>query len=208
MELAVGGDPWGWTCRTCRTCRTPALLCSATHRHQCGQGHLHEPGHVQPESPVRAHQHHADEVAKLPGLSVPSHLVKGVGNLLALQRGISHAIRHQSERGFPRYVTHSSRKSLAIVAVHNYLIAGCHQVHGHPDHGDAAVVALRTKTVNGEFLILLSSFGDTLGSRAHQSDAHLEQGQAPVEKAKQELRESDVPKAVVNLGCKAVKRVK
>lgn len=63
-------------------------------------------------------------------------------------------------------------------------------------------------TVNGEFLILLSSFGDTLGSRAHQSDAHLEQGQAPVEKAKQELRESDVPKAVVNLGCKAVKRVK
>jgi len=47
-------------------------------------------------------------------------------------------------RGFPRYVTHSRRKSLPIVAVHNYLVAGRNQVHGHPDHGDAAVAALQS----------------------------------------------------------------
>jgi len=71
-------------------------LQDSTHRHQRGQGHLHEPGHVQPEAPVRAHQHHADEVAELPGLPVPSHLVEGLANLLALRMEISHAIRHQS----------------------------------------------------------------------------------------------------------------
>lgn len=57
---------------------------NSTHRHEGGQGHLHEPGHVQPEAAVRAHQHHPDELAELPGLCPPFALVEGLANLFAL----------------------------------------------------------------------------------------------------------------------------